>query len=276
MSVPAPRILVADDDKVTRHLVRGILTRAGYETAGAKDGVEALRLLRTRRFQLLVLDVWMPRMGGLELLQRLGARKARPRVVVLTADDTPETFVKAVHQRAFSCVQKPVTPAVLIQAFEALNAPDPPRIDDLGAARLDQFVMPHTRSRRTAAGDHDYFDGLDLDVRRRSPTRFASAAQRRGNGAPGSTRRRPMRISPCDRRDAHVSHRRSGRDSTSPSCRYAAIGRPGDRRIVACRSARSKGLRPVGLALTSVRPSSTSLYNEKRNEVVFVNTGPCS
>ena len=65
------RILVVDDDKTTRHVLRGVLTKAGFSTSVAKDGVEALKALRTRHFDLLLLDVWMPRMNGLDLLAKL-------------------------------------------------------------------------------------------------------------------------------------------------------------------------------------------------------------
>ena len=60
------RILVVDDDKTTRLVLSKVLTSAGYLTSVAKDGVEALKALGSDRFDLLLLDVWMPRMNGLE------------------------------------------------------------------------------------------------------------------------------------------------------------------------------------------------------------------
>ena len=58
------RILVVDDDRTTRHVLSKVLTSAGFTTSVAKDGVEALKALRAQRFDLLLLDVWMPRMNG--------------------------------------------------------------------------------------------------------------------------------------------------------------------------------------------------------------------
>ena len=60
-------ILVVDDDRTSRHLTESLLKREGWKVTGAKDGVDALKLLRTRRFTVMLLDVWMPRMNGLEL-----------------------------------------------------------------------------------------------------------------------------------------------------------------------------------------------------------------
>ena len=73
------KILVVDDDQATRHLLRKVLTKAGFTASVAKDGVEALGALRAQRFDLLLLDVWMPRMNGIELLTKLRPTKVRPR-----------------------------------------------------------------------------------------------------------------------------------------------------------------------------------------------------
>ena len=102
------RILVVDDDKTTRLVLRRVLTSAGFSTAVAKDGVEALKAIDAGGFDLMLLDVWMPRMNGLELLAKLRTSKTRPRVVVMTSDDAPETLLKAVREQAFKYVHKPV------------------------------------------------------------------------------------------------------------------------------------------------------------------------
>ena len=72
------RILVVDDDTATRHVLKSVLTNAGYATSVAKDGVDALKTLSGGHFDLLLLDVWMPRMNGLDLLAKLRASDARP------------------------------------------------------------------------------------------------------------------------------------------------------------------------------------------------------
>jgi CheY-like chemotaxis protein len=64
-------ILVVDDDRATRHLLAGLLTRAGLHATQAKDGAEALKKLEDGRFDLMLLDIWMPRMTGLDLLAAL-------------------------------------------------------------------------------------------------------------------------------------------------------------------------------------------------------------
>src|SRR5437763_2537082 len=109
-----PQILVVDDDRVTRQLTRAALVKAGYGVGLARDGIEALARLRAKTFALVLLDVWMPRLDGLGVLERLAKMKAAPKVVVMTSDETPETVLKAIRRRANQYVHKPIDPAALV------------------------------------------------------------------------------------------------------------------------------------------------------------------
>jgi type IV pilus assembly protein PilB len=87
-----PRILLADDDPQMRKLVRSILERDGYEITEAVDGLDALEQMESKSFDLMILDVDMPRLDGLGVLEELRARVSTSGVpvIVLTArsDDT--------------------------------------------------------------------------------------------------------------------------------------------------------------------------------------------
>ena len=78
-------ILVAEDDRPTRMLLRERLRAAHFSVTTAKDGVDALAKLKKRPFDLMLLDIWMPRMNGLEVLAHLKNSPSRPRVVVMTS-----------------------------------------------------------------------------------------------------------------------------------------------------------------------------------------------
>ena len=270
------RILVVDDDKVTRHLVRSVLTRAGFSTSVAKDGTEALKLLRTRRFDLMVLDVWMPRMSGLDLLERLRARKTRPRVVVLTSDDAPGTLLRAVRQQAFAYVHKPVDAAALLQTVrDALNASEPPPIEVI-SARPDwvELVVPCTRE--AAERIQDVMARLDTDLAPRLRDSVAYAFRELLlNAVEWGGRLDPTRTV----RIAYLRARRMvmyriadpGAGFDIEKLPHAAIGRPADDPIAHVQVREDKGLRPGGFGLLTVRASVDELlYNERRNEVVFV------
>src|SRR5499426_2789282 len=103
-----PSILVVDDDRTTRHLTRATLANAGFAVRVAQDGAEALTRMRAKKFDLVLLDVWMPRIDGLGVLDRMKKLKNRPRVIVMTSDDAPQTVLKAIRQQAYQFVHKPV------------------------------------------------------------------------------------------------------------------------------------------------------------------------
>ena len=173
------RILIVDDDKTTRHVLSSVLTNAGYTTSVAKDGVEALKALAGGAYDLLLLDVWMPRMNGLDLLAKLRTAKQRPRVVVMTSDDAPETLLKAVREQAFKYVHKPVESPALLQTVRDALAADEVAPIEVVSARSDwvELVVPCTRE---AAGRIEEFmgqldAGLAPDVRESIGTRFASS-----------------------------------------------------------------------------------------------------
>ena len=108
-----------DDDRTTRHLIAHQLRRAGYAVAEASDGEKALERVGREAFELVLLDVWMPGLDGLAVLARLRDAPARPRVVVMTADDASETLLRAIREQAYRYLPKPVDPAQLIEAIKS-------------------------------------------------------------------------------------------------------------------------------------------------------------
>src|SRR5262245_42644065 len=97
---PPRRVLVVDDDRLAPHMARAVLGKAGFTVHVATNGADAIAKLRARPFDAMLLDVWMPRMDGLAVLERMKRLKHRPKVVMLTSDDTPETLLRAIRQHA--------------------------------------------------------------------------------------------------------------------------------------------------------------------------------
>jgi CheY-like chemotaxis protein/anti-sigma regulatory factor (Ser/Thr protein kinase) len=270
------KILVVDDDKATRHMLRAVLTSGGFSTAVARDGVEALKSIAADQFDLLLLDVWMPRMNGLELLAKLRAIEARPRVVVMTSDDAPETLLKAVREQAIRYVNKPVEARQLLETVrEALAAPDPPHVEVISARpEWVELVVPCTRE---AAGHIEaVMSQLDAalapDVRASIGYAFRelllNAVEWGGKLDPSRT----VRIS-CLRAKRMVMYRIAdpGTGFKIEDLPHAAIGQSPDDPIAHMHVREAKGIRPGGFGLLTVRASVDELlYNEQRNEVVFV------
>jgi two-component system NtrC family response regulator len=101
-------ILIVDDDASFRRVVDYTLKEEGYETTLAANGEEALNLFSESDFSLVLTDVLMPRLGGLELLRRTQAIAPEIPVVVVTAHAAVEDAVNAMREGAFDYIEKPV------------------------------------------------------------------------------------------------------------------------------------------------------------------------
>jgi DNA-binding response OmpR family regulator len=119
MNVGARRVLVADDDRDVRTLVRTLLVRAGHEVIEAADGRECLRALYERRPDLVVLDVGMPGLNGWEALERIRDVADVP-VLLLTARGDELDRVRGLRAGADDYVSKPFGRQELLARVEAL------------------------------------------------------------------------------------------------------------------------------------------------------------
>jgi two-component system KDP operon response regulator KdpE len=95
MSQPVIRILVVDDESAIRRALRPPLVELGFQLAEASRGEEALQLLRAGVFDVVLLDINMPGIGGMETLRRIRAFAPRLPVLMLTVRDQEEDKVTA-------------------------------------------------------------------------------------------------------------------------------------------------------------------------------------
>jgi two-component system alkaline phosphatase synthesis response regulator PhoP len=115
----AKRVLVVDDDAKTVELVKLYLNRDGYRVLTAYDGVEALRLAREGHPDLIVLDLMLPGMDGLEVCQTLRAESDVP-IIMLTAKTTDQDKLKGLDLGADDYVTKPFSPRELAARVRAV------------------------------------------------------------------------------------------------------------------------------------------------------------
>lgn len=118
------RILIVDDDPDIHTFLHIALDDAGREIDTAVNGIEALKKIEVSPFDLVVTDVIMPEMDGLELLERLHRTRPEIPVVVMTVASTAEKIIAAIQDHAFSWLQKPFTrQAVRDLVSSALHTP---------------------------------------------------------------------------------------------------------------------------------------------------------
>ncbi len=271
------KILVVDDDRTTRHLIALQLRGAGHSVAQAGDGKKALEKARREPFDLVVLDVWMPGMDGLELLERLRELRPPPRVVMMTADDASETLLRAIQRHAYRYLSKPVEPAQLLEVVRAALAAGPEqRPIEVVSARADWVELLVPCERESAERIREFLARLDSDlpedVRTRVGQAFGellmNAIEWGGNLDPTKT----VRIS-CLRARRMLLYRIAdpGQGFSFEGLEHSALANPPDRPTEHMLVREGKGLRPGGFGLLMTRQLVDELlYNEKQNEVVFI------
>ena len=110
--------LIVDDSSTMRQLIGFAVRRVpGLDLVEAENGVEALRLLGERSFDLILLDINMPVMSGFTLLEELQARGNETPVIVVTTEDAQEDIDRALALGAAAYVMKPVTGPILVDAI---------------------------------------------------------------------------------------------------------------------------------------------------------------
>jgi DNA-binding NtrC family response regulator len=111
-----PALLIAEDDADLRELLLDLLRDDGVEADGAGDGEEALARFDTRRYDVVLADVDMPRLDGVGLLDRLHHRQPELPVILMTGFATPDRIRRALARGASDCLSKPFSRAALLDA----------------------------------------------------------------------------------------------------------------------------------------------------------------
>ncbi len=112
------KVLIVDDSTFLRENLAKLLSDHGYETTCAEDGVQALKAYRADRPDIVLMDITMPNMNGMDALVQLRAINPRARVIIITALDQKLLAAHAVHMGAKDFLVKPVPPTKLLLTIE--------------------------------------------------------------------------------------------------------------------------------------------------------------
>ncbi len=102
-------ILVVDDESGIRSSLKGVLEDEGHETALASSGEECLNVLDKHDFDVVLLDIWLPGIDGLETLEKIRERDNPPEVIMISGHGTIETAVRATKLGAYDFLEKPLS-----------------------------------------------------------------------------------------------------------------------------------------------------------------------
>lgn len=140
------KILVVDDDETIRRSAAHLLRKAGYEVTLAEDGLEALGAIQESSPHIVLLDLRMPKLSGMEVIDRALAITPDTAIVVMTAHGTIETAVEAMQRGAFDFLTKPFEKKQLLATMDK--------------ARRYHSLMSENRALRRLAGTHYHFKNL--------------------------------------------------------------------------------------------------------------------
>ncbi len=101
------RILVIDDDEIAKDVVVSLLMKEGFTVTSARDGLEGIREIRTKDFDLIITDLKMPGADGIEVLKEAKRLKNNILVVIITAYGTLENAIEAIRLGAYDYITKP-------------------------------------------------------------------------------------------------------------------------------------------------------------------------
>jgi response regulator RpfG family c-di-GMP phosphodiesterase len=113
-----PRVLVVDDEKFIRDILADFLGMEGYQVRTAEDGVAAINELSHSHYDLVISDLKMPRMGGIELLEAMGKTAPQALTVIMTGFGTVETAIDAMKRGAYDYILKPFKVEEVIHVVE--------------------------------------------------------------------------------------------------------------------------------------------------------------
>jgi len=130
MSGSDAKILIVDDDKTVRASLERLLVGEGYRVTMARSGVDALGILDQGEFALVMLDLRMPQLGGMTVLQHLRTRHPNTPVIVMTGFPSIENAKEAIELGAFDFLLKPLDPDTTRGVVSSALASSPFRIQE--------------------------------------------------------------------------------------------------------------------------------------------------
>ncbi|MBI4759906.1 MAG: response regulator transcription factor [Chloroflexota bacterium] len=154
-----PNILVVDDEPVARQSLSDILRLEGYAVSAVPNGQAAVEYVRTHPIDLMVVDLRMPGMDGLEVVQVVNQISPETEIILLTAYGTTESAIQALRLRVHDYLLKPVAPSQVINSVKKGLARRDARLKAKGgsvSAEVDESLLEFTLQ-----------DGTRIDLSRR-------------------------------------------------------------------------------------------------------------
>ncbi|MEW6428120.1 MAG: sigma-54 dependent transcriptional regulator [Thermodesulfobacteriota bacterium] len=157
------KILIVDDEASIRESVAGVLSDEGFTPTAAEDAVRGLELLAREEFDLVLLDIWMPGMDGMEALKQIRETLPHLPVIMISGHGTIETAVQATRMGAYDFIEKPPSYEKLVLAIN--NALKLSRLED-----ENLILRQQSRRAQELTGTSPAMTALREQIKRVAPT----------------------------------------------------------------------------------------------------------
>ena len=269
-------ILIVEDDPAVVQQLLELMGHEVYSISIATDGIDAFEKLRQDKYDLLICDIWIPGMSGFELLAATRELPEQMNVIIMTADDTPATMMKAVREQAHHFVNKPFQPEEMRTLIHAtLEGPPAPPIEVVSAKPewVELLVPCEARSVDRIQGLLSKLKAdLPAEVRESVSQAFRELLMNAIEWGGKLDANRQVRISYL-RAKRMLIYRIAdpGLGFKFAELAHAAVGNASGDPVGHLRIREEMGLRPGGLGILLTKSLVDELlYNEAQNEVVFV------
>jgi CheY-like chemotaxis protein len=273
----ANSILIVDDDPDIHHLLAAALKDRNYFIEDRYDGLEALSFLETQLCDLVITDVRMPGLNGLELLRRIHEVRPGTKVLVMTAESTPATVISSLRDQAVGYFTKPFSlDAVAETVALALSAPAPEGDIEVLSA-MPQWITLQLRCKLEIADRlvpflRELVTDLSIQEREDIGTAFRelliNAIEHGAGKNPGKT----VRVDYV-RTAKFIIYKilDPGEGFSFNHLPHAAVSNQPSAPYEHCEVRDRLGLRPGGFGILLTRHLADELiYNEKGNEVLLI------
>lgn len=113
------RIMVADDEQNIRGIISELLKEAGHNVGVAVDGIDAWEKIQIEQYDLYIIDVFMPRLDGLDLIERIKEFQPMAVIIIITGFSSIDVAIKAIRKGAYHYITKPIKAEELLKSVES-------------------------------------------------------------------------------------------------------------------------------------------------------------
>jgi CheY-like chemotaxis protein/anti-sigma regulatory factor (Ser/Thr protein kinase) len=270
-------ILVVDDDPAILDLITVLLKDEGWRIATASSAEEALGHVLSEPVDLVLTDVVMPGKGGLALLEQIGEARPGMRVVIMTADNTPDKVLQSIRGRAYAFLSKPFSPQTLMGTLTAALEDSPAEDDIVVTSATMNWISIRLRCKLSVADRlTQFFREFSADLNPADRDMISTAfrelllnAVEHGGG-----------LDPDKRVDLTFIRgarcilyyiRDPGKGFSFENLPHAAVSYGADTPLAHAEVRNQLGIRPGGLGILMTQSIADDvIYSESGNEVVFI------